>query len=848
MNYGLKYYMEWLSEKGNDYRIEIQEKDFTGQAMLKKLGSAPVLRLDNADNGIIGTSLQFLLQADVDGELAELYTTDSKKFKVVLKVDGAFIWEGYILQELYSEEYIAPPYDVSITATDQIALLKDEPYAPSVFGRKKLLKIVRDALQPTQLNLGYLVQSSLKPASMGENSTVMDYARINDSAFEGLSCYDVLSQIMSTLNMCLVQFEYAWTMYRKNDFEAPMCIYEKDELKMRGKFTWPVSQIGRMHEDDTYPIGSLTLTKQPAKKSALISFAPVLGLSMLKNPQMASADHWEYDQEYIFEKPGRMPIEEGSEQTVRLEAFVLSSTKEQSKDVTLWQTIEVEPAVNTISLEFSYLPTYKLAYLLEGNQGGSEQLPSSYDKTVKLVVDVWLDAEDGQRWHLTKNGWSNWDTSDSIIFTGEMKFHQATTLANKEEYTKGTIQMTGFPAKGSLKVGFRNDSRITYDIVPVPTIMPAQARVAVTDVLLTFGEMQGYYSDVAIAPSAAQKAEDVELFFSDSSGVANEQLIFYNYIDFATADKVSAWQLGGVEFGSFYRAMVQDFANSVGFIRNGFSGVIRSFNPLNIAYIEKYSQSKLRLLSGEYNLLTDELSGEWEEVKEQMAEIGDYEITEESNSTNPGTTGGSSSGGGSSAGGGGGTSGITMADVEGAIAPIKDWFVVQELDNGQKILRTKYNLVSDGDVVAGAESDFEINGGEAGGGGGSEELQNAVIENEEVTAGALVNLNDRLKAIDEKIDEESATKKELQDAADEADQKIEYNEIVATRALLDVNDKLENVCHLVEQAATKAQLDKAIDKEAEITIDNEQIIANAFSVIYQEIKEIKQRLYQIERR
>lgn len=706
MNYGLKYFMEWLSERGNDCRIEIQEKDYAGEARLKKLGSAPVLRIDNADNGIIGTSLQFLLQADVDGELEELYTTDSKKYKVLLKVDGSIIWKGYILQELYSEEYIAPPYDVSITATDQIALLKDEPYRPSVFGRKKLLEIVRDALQPTQLDMHYCVQSALKPSSMGDTSTVMDYARINDSAFEGLSCYDVLSQIMSTLNMCLLQFEAAWTMYRKNDFEAPMCIYDT-ALNMGGKIAWPVSQIGRMHEDDTYPIGSLTLTKQPAKKSALISFAPVLGLSMLKNPQMTSADHWDYNQNYIYEKPGKMPIEEDSDQTVRLEAFILTSTKEQSKDVTLWQTIEVEPAVNTISLEFAYLPTYKLAYLLEQNQGGSEQLPSTYEKTVKLVVDVWLEAVDGQKWHLTKNGWSNWDTSDSIIFTGEMKFHNPVTYANKEEYTKGTIQMTGFPAKGTLKVGFRNDSRITYDIVPVPTIMPSQARVAVTDVLLTFGDMQGYYSDVAIAPSAAQKAEDVELFFSDSSGVANEQLIFYNYIDFATGDKVSAWQLGGVEFGSFYRAMVQDYANSVGFIRNGFSGVIGSFNPLNIAYIEKYSQSKLRLLSGEYNLLTDELSGEWEEVKEQMAQIGDYEIIEESNSTNPGTTGGTSSGGGSSAGGGGGTSGITMADVEGAIAPIKDWFDVKETTKGERYLHTKYTIASDGDVVAGSDMRYK---------------------------------------------------------------------------------------------------------------------------------------------
>ena len=570
---------------------------------------------------------------------------------------------------------------------------------------------------------------------------------------------------------------------------------------------------------------------------------------------------------------------------------------------------------------------------------------------------MWLDAEDGQKWHLTKNGWSNWDTSDSIIFTGEMKFHNPVTYANKEEYTKGTIQMTGFPAKGTLKVGFRNDSRITYDIVPVPTIMPAQARVAVTDVLLTFGDMQGYYSDVAIAPSAAQKAEDVEMFFSDSSGVANEQLIFYNYIDFATGDKVSAWQLGGVEFGSFYRAMVQDFANSFGFIRNGFSGVIRSFNPLNIAYIEKYSQSKLRLLSGEYNLLTDELSGEWEEVKEQMAEIGDYEITEESNSTNPGTTGGSSSGGGSAGGGGGTSSGITMADVEGAIAPIKDWFVVQELDNGQKILRTKYNLVSDGDVVAGAESDLEINGSEGGGaglqyavertvfptklaweghedenyeinedernynietfrrvweygdvfisifgiaftqlegqynesddtgtyifghlnyldgyfisvtitvttdgdavmklstfqansGGGSEELQDAVIENEEVTAAAFNDVNNRINVLDDRVNSLDKAKEELANAITDLTEEVVTNEQVTAAAFNDVNNRINVLDDRVNSLdKAKEELANAITDLTEEVVTNEQVTAAALADLNARLLEIISRLEALE--
>lgn len=715
MDYGLKYYMTWVSERGNDCRIEILEKEYTGPSKLKKLGSAPILRYDNADNGIIGTSLQFLMQADVDGELAELYTTDSKKYKVRYLISGSIMWEGYILQELYSEEYIAPPYDVSITATDQIALLKDEPYKP--LGRVSILEIVQNALMPTALDKPFGIQSSLRPSVMSDESTFISQARINDNAFADRSCYEVLQQIMATCGMTLLSWGNGWVIVRNNDFNAPCYIFN-ESLDMVGKVEMPIATIGRMGEDEIYPSGSLVLTKKPAKKSALLSFAPVMGLSMLQNPQMTSAEYWEFDNTSIFEKPGRIPIEEGSDKTVKIDAFVLNSTREQSTTTALYQQLQVDATSQVMALEFSYLPLYKLAYLLEGNEGNENQLPdpNTYEKITKLVVDVRLVGEDGQTWKLTKIGWSNWDMKDSIIYTGDMKFLQPTTIAEKNEYTKARIEMAGFPAKGTLIVGFRNDSRITFDIVPVPTIQPAQAKVAVTDVLLTFGQMKGYQSNVSISTAAAQKADEFELAFSDASGVTNEERIFYNYIDFGDLGKSSTWLLNGQEYPSFYQAMVQDYANSVGAIRNGFSGAIQGAMLPHIMFIEKYSQSQLRLTSGEMNLLTDELSGEWVEVLNTNVPIEDYEITEEGNSTTVGGGGSGSSSGSGGSGGGASSGGVTMEDVQAAIAPFKDWFEFRTTPSGKKYLHTKYTVASVGDVVSGAEGDVDVPESEGGGG------------------------------------------------------------------------------------------------------------------------------------
>ena len=68
--YGTRYILRFDSEKyKHDYRIVIKEKDYTGEAENKALGAAPVLRRDDSDSGISGTSLELKIQADTDGEL-----------------------------------------------------------------------------------------------------------------------------------------------------------------------------------------------------------------------------------------------------------------------------------------------------------------------------------------------------------------------------------------------------------------------------------------------------------------------------------------------------------------------------------------------------------------------------------------------------------------------------------------------------------------------------------------------------------------------------------------------------------------------------------------------------------
>jgi hypothetical protein len=161
---------------------------------------------------------------------------------------------------------------------------------------------------------------------------------------------------------------------------------------------------------------------------------------------------------------------------------------------------------------------------------------------------------------------------------------------------------------------------------------------------------------------------------------------------------MSTWKLRDVEIISFYMAMLQDTANGLAVVRKSFSGTIAGKNLLQLVYKERFSQAQMRLLAGQYNLYDDSLSGEWEEVSTQMAELSPFDtiVNNSSSTVVPGNSGNIISPDYPSNPSGG----LSQADLDAALAPIKDWFELKDLSNGEKVLFTKYGIASQKDQVA----------------------------------------------------------------------------------------------------------------------------------------------------
>lgn len=288
-NYGLKYHFRWESANGNDYQIDLAQKDYEGPVYERRLGQAPVLRRD-ANERIWGSSLEIFAECQVDQEFAELYTTDPYEWRAQLfDSTGNAIWQGFVSPELYSEPDIAPPYDVQIIATDGIGELKFTKFSMSNVSGTSLSDVVLYLLGLT----GFSV--SVQAVKMiGDLSVRISASRTASlppfgikGAFEywnGETCYDVLQDILMLINAVILKHKGSWWLIRESDINnscflnttqvnrkslRPTYIHDFAGIASQDTNVFPL--IGSMNAVSAWwPVGQLSTTIEPAKGKIVI--------------------------------------------------------------------------------------------------------------------------------------------------------------------------------------------------------------------------------------------------------------------------------------------------------------------------------------------------------------------------------------------------------------------------------------------------------------------------------------------------------------------------------------------------------------------------------------------------
>lgn len=284
MAYNTKYYFQIRSCNGKTVEVDIKQNGYSGSATLRRVGGAPVLRMEQ--NGCIhGMSLELPAECIVEDEYADLYSTDPYLFQVDVNVDNSTVWKGFVTPELYSAPWIDPPYDVIVTATDGLGELKMHNFSP--MGRTSLYSILSTLLGYTGLSFAInAVSTAANGASTDSTMLTNTYVSLDHMA--GESCYDVLQALLASLHATIQQVDCAWLLIRETDVnDSAGSTYVRDTS---GNY-YDIVNITSMADSDCWPVGQLRMEIQPAKNRVDVTCPNHPHQNYLTDPNMV-LDVW----------------------------------------------------------------------------------------------------------------------------------------------------------------------------------------------------------------------------------------------------------------------------------------------------------------------------------------------------------------------------------------------------------------------------------------------------------------------------------------------------------------------------------------------------------------------------
>ena len=217
MAYGELYKFVFDAANGPEVTISVAKKDYTGAVYRRAVGGSATLRRERS-GCILGSSLAWSAECLSEDEFAELYTSDPTLYRVSLLFSGTTVWQGFITPELYSSPWVDTPYDVTLTATDNLAELKNSTFKAT--GDIQVEWLIRDLLEITGLDISSAQDMDVAYiSSMKGDRKHLSSLTVNVDHLAGETCYDVLNSVLESLHAVLY-LDYAaesWVVMRETD-------------------------------------------------------------------------------------------------------------------------------------------------------------------------------------------------------------------------------------------------------------------------------------------------------------------------------------------------------------------------------------------------------------------------------------------------------------------------------------------------------------------------------------------------------------------------------------------------------------------------------------------------------
>ena len=286
-------------------KIDITQRGYSGAVTEITGGSSPfdlMLRGEGITDkfvSVLSTQGNINLTSETEQFFIDLYTNDPNLYRVNYYKDVGsgydLKWTGKVLPFIYSEEYKAPPYYVTVTATDGLAELKElylvQKDGTRFYGKQKLIKIIAYCLSQTKLDLNIRVACNMYATGM--NSTASDDPF--DQAYVDFECFYiaekdatldfVLKSILEPFGCRVIQWEEKWHIIRIEELKGS---YDWREFDSDGDYvtngtTNPVVNINFPSVDGVMFTGTPNLELNPGYGKIRVTYNLGLKDNILEN-------------------------------------------------------------------------------------------------------------------------------------------------------------------------------------------------------------------------------------------------------------------------------------------------------------------------------------------------------------------------------------------------------------------------------------------------------------------------------------------------------------------------------------------------------------------------------------
>lgn len=253
MAYGELYRFVFEAANGPEVTISVAKKDYSGAVYRRAVGGSAVLKREKSGH-ILGSSLEWAAECLVEDEFADLYTSDPTMYRVEVRFGASRVWRGFITPELYSAPWVNVPYDITLTASDNLSELKNFDFEEQ--GDKTVRELLLLLLNKT--NQGITNITAISSLS-GDGESLINLT-VNVDAMAGSTYYDVLDGLLESLHayIRLDAGTLSWVVLR-----------ETDVSNYSGISYITLSSLAATGQQ--FPVGNLSVEIEPARKELTVS-------------------------------------------------------------------------------------------------------------------------------------------------------------------------------------------------------------------------------------------------------------------------------------------------------------------------------------------------------------------------------------------------------------------------------------------------------------------------------------------------------------------------------------------------------------------------------------------------